>query len=85
VSNELGAGKPNAARSAVGVSLVLGLMEGAVMALLIFSLRNVWGWAFSNDEEVVYLVSCIAPYLAALALLYSLQSILSGFSTNEVI
>ena len=78
VSNELGAGKPKAARSAVAVSMGIGLVNGLVMALLILLLRNVWGWTFSNDQEVVDRVASTAPYLAVLAFLYGCQAILSG-------
>ena len=53
MSNELGAGKPHAARSVVVVSMVIGVLNGAMMASLIYSLRDVWGWAFTNDAEVV--------------------------------
>lgn len=78
VSNELGAGKPHAARSVVVVSMVIGVLNGAIMASLIYSLRDVWGWAFTNDAEVVQQVAHTAPYLAVLALIYAVQAILSG-------
>ncbi|KAG0580689.1 hypothetical protein KC19_4G191800 [Ceratodon purpureus] len=78
VSNELGAGKPHAARSVVAVSLVLGLVNGSIMASLIYSLRNVWGWGFTNDAEVVQQVAHIVPYLSGLAIIYAIQAILSG-------
>lgn len=69
---------PHAARSAVAVSLGIGLLEGGVMASLIYSLRDVWGWGFSNDAEVVHHVASVAPCLAVLALIYAVQAILSG-------
>lgn len=67
MSNELGAGKPHAARSVVVVSMVIGVLNGAIMASLIYSLRDVWGWAFTNDAEVVQQVAHTVPYLAVLA------------------
>jgi len=78
VSNELGAGMAHAARSVVVVSLVIGSVNGTVMASLIYSLRNVWGWGFSNDADVVEYVAHTAPYLAVLSILYAAQAILSG-------
>lgn len=82
VSSELGAGKAHAARSVLAVSVVIGLVYGIVMAGLIYSLRDVWGWAFSNDFEVVQHVAHTAPYLAVLATLYAFGAILSGFLTG---
>lgn len=78
VSNELGAGKAHAARSAVAVAVLLALVDGTVMACSIYSLRDRWGWAFTNDFEVVQHVAQTAPYLAALSFLYALGAILSG-------
>jgi MATE family multidrug resistance protein len=78
VANKLGAGKAHAARSVVAKSLVTGLVCGTVMASLTYSLREVWGWAFSNDFEVVQHVAHTAPYLAVLAILYAFGAVLSG-------
>jgi MATE family multidrug resistance protein len=58
--------------------MVIGVLNGAIMASLIYSLRDVWGWAFTNDAEVVQQVAHTAPYLAVLALIYAVQAILSG-------
>lgn len=82
VSNELGAGKAHAARSAVAVAVLLALVDGTVMACSIYSLRDRWGWAFTNDFEVVQHVAQTAPYLAALSFLYALGAILSGTLSN---
>lgn len=78
VSNELGAGKPNAARLSVAVSMGIGLVNGLVMAIVIILLRHVWGWTFCNEQEVVDRVASTAPFLAVLAFLYGCQAILSG-------
>jgi len=78
VSNELGAGKAHSARLVVAVSVALGIVYGCVMASLIYSLRDVWGWAFTNDFEVVNHVAHDAPHLAVLAILYGIGAILSG-------
>jgi len=83
VSNELGAGKAHAARSVLAVSMVTGLVHGIVMASFIYSLRDTWGWAFTNDYEVVQHVAHTAPYLAVLALLFAIGAILSGSSNSS--
>nr|XP_024390353.1 protein DETOXIFICATION 16-like isoform X3 [Physcomitrium patens] len=78
VSNELGAGKAHAARSAVAVSVSIGLANGVSVASSIYLLRDVWGNAFTSDLEVSQLVAHTAPYLAVLAVLYACQAVLSG-------
>ena len=82
MANELGAGKAHAARSVVAVSLFIATVYGIVMASLIFSLRDVWGWAFSNDSEVVQHVAHTAPYLAVIAALYALGAALTGIGKD---
>ena len=53
VSNELGAGRPEAARLATRVTMVLGLVTGVSLGLIMISVRNLWGYAYSNEKEVV--------------------------------
>uniref|UniRef100_A0A0E0PY81 Protein DETOXIFICATION n=1 Tax=Oryza rufipogon TaxID=4529 RepID=A0A0E0PY81_ORYRU len=57
VSNELGAGRPRAARLAVRVVTLLATLEGLGMALVLACVRYVWGHAYSNEEEVVAYVA----------------------------
>ncbi|KAJ7535558.1 hypothetical protein O6H91_12G038700 [Diphasiastrum complanatum] len=79
VSNELGAGHPQAAKFAVTVNVVMAVLEGALMATLLMSvLRKVDGWAFSNDARVVNYVSSCMPLLAAIVFMDSIQGVLSG-------
>ncbi|CAK9224368.1 unnamed protein product, partial [Sphagnum troendelagicum] len=78
VSNELGAGQPHAARFAAVVSMVMVIVVGLVMAIIVLFLRNVWGSAFSTEQEVLDRVSRSAPYLAALGFVYCCQQVLSG-------
>ncbi|KAF5208095.1 Detoxification-like protein [Thalictrum thalictroides] len=78
VSNELGAGRPQAARLSVCVTIfmfmILGLVVGSVMILV----RREWGKCYSNEEEVVKYVATMVPILAASYLLDGIQSVLSG-------
>ncbi|KAJ7560400.1 hypothetical protein O6H91_04G130100 [Diphasiastrum complanatum] len=79
VSNELGAGHPQAAKFAVKVNVVMAVLEGIVMAiLLLLVLHNVDGRAFSNDAKVVEYVYQCMPFLAALVFMDAIQGVLSG-------
>ncbi|KAK9105819.1 hypothetical protein Scep_022663 [Stephania cephalantha] len=78
VSNELGAGHPQAARLAVRVVLFLAVVEGIVVGLVMILIRNVWGYAYSNEEEVVKYFASMMPLLATSNFLDGIQSVLSG-------
>ncbi|GLT60380.1 hypothetical protein SLA2020_331480 [Shorea laevis] len=78
VSNELGAGHPDAARLAVCVVLVIGITEGILVGLVLILIRNIWGYAYSNEIEVVEYVAVMMPILAASNFLDGLQCVLSG-------
>ena len=78
VSNELGAGRPQAARLAARVvvllALIVGMSEGLVMVLV----RDLWGYAYSNEEEVARYTARMMPVLAVSVMLDSQQCVLSG-------
>lgn len=78
MSNELGAGHPRAARLATRVVVVLavavGVSEGVVMVLV----RRLWGYAYSNEEEVVRYTARMMPLIAVSIVFDGLQSVLSG-------
>ncbi|KAH6822241.1 MATE efflux family protein [Perilla frutescens var. hirtella] len=78
VSNELGAGHPRAARLAVGVVLAMAITEGILVGLVLILIRNVWGYAYSNETEVVSYVATMMPILAASNFMDGLQCVLSG-------
>ncbi|XP_051216685.1 protein DETOXIFICATION 16 [Lolium perenne] len=78
VSNELGAGQPNAARLATQVIMVLGILSSLSVGLLMILVRNLWGYAYSNEKEVVDYISRIMPILAVTFLFDDMQCILSG-------
>ncbi|XP_047062087.1 protein DETOXIFICATION 16-like [Lolium rigidum] len=78
VSNELGAGQPNAARLATQVIMVLGILSSLSVGLLMILVRNLWGYAYSNEKEVVEYISRIMPILAVTFLFDDMQCILSG-------
>ncbi|VAI94021.1 unnamed protein product [Triticum turgidum subsp. durum] len=78
VSNELGAGRPDAARLATQVIMVLGIASSVSVALAIVLVRNLWGYAYSNDKEVVEYISRIMPIIAVAFLFDDMQCVLSG-------
>lgn len=78
VSNELGAGRPQAARLAVRVVLAMAITEGLMVGLTLILIRNVWGFAYSNEPSVVKYVAAMMPILATSNFLDGLQCVLSG-------
>ncbi|KAI3970194.1 hypothetical protein MKW92_015314 [Papaver armeniacum] len=78
VSNELGAGHPQAARLAVQVVFVLAVTEGVLIGTVLILVRHIWGNTFSNEKEVVDYVAFMQPILAVSNLFDGLQSALSG-------
>ncbi|KAJ7528749.1 hypothetical protein O6H91_15G017200 [Diphasiastrum complanatum] len=80
VSNELGAGRPIVAQSAVLVALSLAVVDALSVASLLLSIRHVWGWAFSNEAEVVRYVAAMMPFIACVAVMDAIQGVLSGIA-----
>ncbi|KAA3459746.1 protein DETOXIFICATION 16-like isoform X2 [Gossypium australe] len=74
VSNELGAEDPKGARLAVRVVLVLGVSQGILVGLALVLMRNVLGYAYSNDASVIRYVSTMVPILAASNIIDGVQS-----------
>ncbi|OEL12933.1 Protein DETOXIFICATION 16 [Dichanthelium oligosanthes] len=78
VSNELGAGRPQAARLATRVVMVLALMVGMFIGLVMFFMRNIWGYAYSNEKEVAEYISMMMPIFAVSVLFDDVQCVLSA-------
>lgn len=78
MSNELGSGKPLAACLAVKVVMMLGVTEGIALGVLLIALRNIWGYVFTNEQEVVKYLSVIMPILAISNFMDAIQGVLSG-------
>ncbi|OMP04681.1 Multi antimicrobial extrusion protein [Corchorus olitorius] len=78
VSNELGAGNPEAARFAVGVAMVLAAIEALISSITLFSCRYVYGYLFSNEAEVVNYVGEILPLICISVIMDSFQTVMSG-------
>ena len=82
VSNELGAGHPQAASLAVRVALFLVLADGIMMVLVMILLRKIWGNLYSSDTHVIKYVAAVMPILATCSFLDGIQSVLSGIRVN---
>lgn len=80
VSNELGAGRPQSARLAVMVVVGLAIAEGLIVGSLMILVRNIWGYAYSNELEVVKYVAIMIPILATSNFLDGIQCVLSGIA-----
>ncbi|KAG1334819.1 Protein DETOXIFICATION 16 [Cocos nucifera] len=78
VSNELGAGNPQAARLSVYAALIMAITEGLMVALITILVRHVWGYLYSNEEEVAKYVSVMMPILATSDFMDGIQCTLSG-------
>uniref|UniRef100_A0A5B7B3R0 Protein DETOXIFICATION n=1 Tax=Davidia involucrata TaxID=16924 RepID=A0A5B7B3R0_DAVIN len=78
VSNELGAGRPQAARLAVCVAISMVATEAILVASTMILGRKVWGYCYSREEEVVRYVGEMLVLVAASHLLDGFQSVFSG-------
>ena len=78
VSNELGAGNPEGARIATCAAMFLAVTETTIVTTTLFCCRHVFGYLFSNEEEVIDYVRTMAPLACLSVLLDSLQGVLSG-------
>ncbi|KAL6603517.1 hypothetical protein ACP70R_043878 [Stipagrostis hirtigluma subsp. patula] len=78
VSNELGAGNPQAARLSVFISGIMCLTEGVIIALISVLVRDLWGYLYSSEEEIVKYVSMMMPILAISDFMDGIQCTVSG-------
>ncbi|CAL5040403.1 unnamed protein product [Urochloa decumbens] len=78
VSNELGAGNPQAARLSVYISGIMCLTEGLFIAIITVLVRDIWGYLYSSEKKVVKYVSMMMPILATSDFMDGIQCTLSG-------
>lgn len=83
VSNELGSGNPQKAVVAVRVAIFLAVAETVVASTVTFLCRGVLGKAYSNDQQVVYYVAAITPFLCITLITDSLQAVISGVARGS--
>lgn len=80
VSNALGAGNPNAAQLATMTVMVLGAAEVIIAVSVLYCCRNVLGYAFGYEKEVVDYVTDMTPIICLSMIMDSLQAVVSGIA-----
>ncbi|KAL9246209.1 hypothetical protein vseg_019773 [Gypsophila vaccaria] len=80
VSNELGAGNPQRARTAAFAVMVIALANGLIVSSIIVGTRKIFGYCFSNEKEVIDYVTTMAPLVCVNVIMDSLQGVLSGIA-----
>ncbi|KAJ6801408.1 protein DETOXIFICATION 16-like [Iris pallida] len=80
VSNELGAGSPQAARLSIYIAVSMAILEGLTVGSIMVCVRGIWGRAYSNEREVVRHVAATMPLLALSHLIDGIQCVLSGIA-----
>ncbi|KAL9680881.1 hypothetical protein QQ045_012661 [Rhodiola kirilowii] len=78
ISNELGAGNPQAAKLAIRIVLAIYIVVGLALTLVLILVRRAWGYAYSKDPKIVAEVATMMLILAASNFLDGIQCILSG-------
>jgi MATE family multidrug resistance protein len=83
VANELGAGNPKQARMAVYTAMVITGVESIMVGAIVFGARNVFGYLFSSETEVVDYVKSMAPLLSLSVIFDALHAALSGVARGS--
>ncbi|GKU97644.1 hypothetical protein SLEP1_g10764 [Rubroshorea leprosula] len=83
VSNELGAGNPQAARVVVIATVGLTAVEAISASITLFCCRYVFGYAFSSEKEIVNYVTEMAPLISLSIIADSLHSAFSGIARGS--
>lgn len=58
--------------------MLLTLVETTILSSTVFACKRVFGYIFSNEEEVVDYVADMAPLISISIVLDSLHGVLSG-------
>ncbi|PUZ52603.1 hypothetical protein GQ55_6G283900 [Panicum hallii var. hallii] len=82
VSNELGAGRPRAAKFAILVVLMSSVAIGLAFFAAVLALRDVYGAPFTGSPAVVREVASLGVVFALSLLLNSVQPVLSGVAVG---
>ncbi|KAL2480961.1 MATE efflux family protein [Abeliophyllum distichum] len=78
ISNELGAGRPRAARLALFMAVIMVAAESAVAVAVIVLGRRIWGYCFSSEPTIVSYVSDMMLLIAVTNLADGVLSVLNG-------
>ena len=58
--------------------MTIAIIEGLLLGIVLILIRTVWGYAYSNEREVVEYVANMLPLVAASNFVDGLQCVLSG-------
>jgi MATE family multidrug resistance protein len=78
VANELGAGNPQGARSAVRVVMSIAVTEAVIVSGTLLLSRRLLGRAYSSEDQVVSAVAAMVPLVCMTVVTDGLQGVLSG-------
>ncbi|PIN26441.1 putative membrane protein, predicted efflux pump [Handroanthus impetiginosus] len=78
VSNELGLGRPRAAKYSVYVTLFQSLLIGILCMIVVIATRNYFAIIFTNSENMRRAVAHLSGLLGVTMLLNSIQPVISG-------
>jgi len=78
VSNELGLGRPRAAKYSVIVTIVESLIIGLLCAAIILITKDHFAVIFTTSKEMIKAVSKLASLLGITMILNSVQPVISG-------
>lgn len=84
VSNELGLGRPRAAKYSVYVTVFQSLLMGIFFMILILLTKDSFSILFTSDKELQQAVSHLAYLLGVTMLLNSVQPVISGMTLGVV-
>ncbi|XP_009605026.1 protein DETOXIFICATION 33-like isoform X1 [Nicotiana tabacum] len=82
VSNELGAGRPKAAKFSVVIAVITSTIVGVVFTVAVIATKNYYPRMFSDKPEVLHETSKLSYFLAATIFLMSIQPILHGVAVG---
>ena len=85
MANELGAGSAKAVRFSIMVVVTESLSIGIVFFVLFLVFRRGLAYVFTESSEVAAAVADLSPLLAFSILLNSVQPVLSGELTDNLI
>nr|XP_010941348.1 protein DETOXIFICATION 33-like [Elaeis guineensis] len=82
ISNELGAGRPKAAKFSILGVIMSSILLGLFFFALVLVLKNVYGLPFANSPTVVHAIAGLATVFAFTLLLNSVQPVLTGVAVG---
>ena len=76
VSNELGVGRSLDAQLSMCFGVCVAAIEALMIGYTLLSIKNVWGYVYSNEGEVVDYISGMLPLLATSTVMDAIQGVI---------